>query len=109
MEQHEYATGAGEAAGGEAFGRLGGAGQLTAQAPLGLSARTGPLARRFAESGDTAAHELFTAVFGLYGARHLGGRPAEAQPGAAASWWHGPTVHRALGGLPARALRRARQ
>jgi hypothetical protein len=109
MEQHEYATGAGEAAGGEASGRPGGAGQLTARAPVGLSARTETLARRFAEAGDTAAHELFTAVFGLYGARHLGGRPAEAQPGAAASWWHGPTVHRALGGRPTRALRRARQ
>ncbi|MFD9127385.1 DUF2398 family protein [Kitasatospora sp. NPDC059571] len=109
MEQHEYAAGTGEVAGGIAVGRLGGAGQLTVQALPGLSGPAEVLARRFAEADDAGAHELFTAVYGLYGARHLGGRPAGADGAAAASWWHGPTVHRAPGARSAGGLRRARR
>ncbi|MEV6206676.1 DUF2398 family protein [Kitasatospora sp. NPDC051914] len=111
MEQHEYAAGAREAASGAADGRLGGAGQLTVHARTGAYPRAELLARRFADADEAAAHELFTAVFGLYPARHLGGRPAEPHgaPNAPASWWHGPTVHRAPAAGRTRGLRRARQ
>ncbi|AUG81053.1 hypothetical protein CFP65_6397 [Kitasatospora sp. MMS16-BH015] len=87
MEQYEYATGPGEGAGGVTGGRGAGAGQLTAavRADVHLA-----LAERLATAEAEAAHELFTAAFGLYGARHLGGTAgAEA---AQLSWWHGPTV-----------------
>ncbi|MFD7984057.1 DUF2397 family protein, partial [Kitasatospora indigofera] len=61
------------------------------------------LAGWFAEASDEGAHDLFTAAFGLYGARHFGARqgaagpqaPAPGAPGAtdAVSWWHGPSAH----------------
>ncbi|PBC76629.1 uncharacterized protein DUF2397 [Streptomyces sp. TLI_235] len=110
MEQHEYATGARGAAGGAADGRLGGAGQLTAHACTGAYPQAELLARRFADADEAAAHRLFTALFGLYPARHLGGRPADSHgPAAAVSWWHGPTVHRAAAAAArSRGLRRAR-
>lgn len=51
------------------------------------------LARWFAAAGPDAAHDLYTAAFGLYGARHLGAAPgpAAAVP-AHTSWWHGPAA-----------------
>ncbi|WP_405010649.1 DUF2398 family protein [Kitasatospora sp. NBC_01539] len=109
MEQHEYATGAGEATGGTVVERLGGAGQLTAHACTDASSQAELLARRFADADDHTAHGLFTAVFGLYPARHLGGRPAEPHGPAATSWWHGPSVHRTPAAGRPRGLRRARQ
>ncbi|WP_051966465.1 DUF2398 family protein [Kitasatospora mediocidica] len=70
------------------------------------------LARRFARADEQQAHDLFTAAFGLYGARHFGIAP---EPDTAdlgrVSWWHGPTVRRPAdlaGVLPAQA-RRARR
>ncbi|MCU7821776.1 DUF2397 domain-containing protein, partial [Kitasatospora sp. DSM 101779] len=106
MEQHEYATGARGAAGGVADGRMGGAGQLTAQARTGAYPQAELLARRFADADEADAHRLFTAVFGLYPARHLGGRPADPHGQAAGtSWWHGPTVHRAPAASRPRGLR----
>ncbi|MEU2628910.1 DUF2398 family protein [Kitasatospora sp. NPDC007106] len=109
MEQHEYATGARGAAGGVADGRMGGAGQLTAHALTGAYPQAELLARRFADADEADAHRLFTAVFGLYPARHLGGRPADPHGQAArTSWWHGPTVHRAASAARPRGLRRAR-
>ncbi|MDH6575179.1 DUF2398 family protein [Kitasatospora sp. MAP5-34] len=71
------------------------------------------LAQRLAEADPAAAHDLFTAAFGLYGARHFGGAlsPEHAVP-AGTSWWHGPTVHlsaalRLRECRPVRGLRRA--
>jgi len=97
MEQHGYATGAGEAVGGTGIGRTGGAGQLTAPARAALhpaAAAAEQLAARFAEADPDAAHDLFTAAFGLYGARHLGGAlDPSCGPLADTSWWHGPTAH----------------
>ncbi|MDH6133593.1 hypothetical protein P3T37_002989 [Kitasatospora sp. MAA4] len=53
------------------------------------------LARRFARADEQQAHDLFAAVFGLYGARHFGIAPApDAADLGRVSWWHGPTVHR---------------
>ncbi|RAJ46111.1 uncharacterized protein (TIGR02678 family) [Kitasatospora sp. SolWspMP-SS2h] len=51
------------------------------------------LAARFAAAGPAEADLLATAVFGAYGARHLGGAPQQAEPAPGTSWWHGPTVH----------------
>ncbi|GAA2148594.1 hypothetical protein GCM10009760_40820 [Kitasatospora kazusensis] len=94
MEQQEYATGPGEGSGGAAGGRGAGAGQLTAYACAAVHPEPQGLARRLAEADPETAHDLFTAAFGLYGARHFGGAPAvgRAVP-AGTSWWHGPTVH----------------
>ncbi|MCX5209501.1 DUF2398 family protein [Kitasatospora sp. NBC_00240] len=62
------------------------------------------LAGWFAEASDEGAHDLFTAAFGLYGARHFGARHGAAAAGApapapdapgpaeAVSWWHGPSA-----------------
>ncbi|MFJ8042013.1 DUF2398 family protein [Kitasatospora sp. NPDC096147] len=88
--------------GGPASGRGAGAGRLTAVVPSGaarvLRADGFPAAERLAErlagADGAAAEALFTAAFGLYGARHLGGvlpEGADGEPGC--SWWHGPTVH----------------
>ncbi|WP_371501002.1 DUF2398 family protein [Kitasatospora sp. NBC_00374] len=94
MEQHEHATGAGEARGRTGTGRAGGAGQLTAQPSADLYPAAQALAARLAEASPEAAHDLFTAAFGLYGARHFGGAldPDDPTP-AGTSWWHGPTAH----------------
>ncbi|WP_441249049.1 DUF2398 family protein [Kitasatospora sp. McL0602] len=88
MEQHEYATGPGEGRGGVTGGRGAGAGQLTAAVCADVHASG--LADRLAAADAEAAHELFTAAFGLYGARHLGCVAGFAEAGV--SWWHGPTV-----------------
>ncbi|MFG2818241.1 DUF2398 family protein [Kitasatospora sp. NPDC048365] len=94
MERHEYATGAGEAPGGTGIGRAGGAGRLLAPARTGLYPCAERLADRFAQAPPEDADALYAAVFGLYGARHLGGAP---EPSCAdspdTSWWHGPTAH----------------
>ncbi|MEV4611233.1 DUF2398 family protein [Kitasatospora sp. NPDC049258] len=95
MEQHEYATGAGEVPGRTGIGRAGGAGQLTAQPSADLYPAAQELAARLAQASPQAAHDLFTAAFGLYGARHFGAAPEPAEPTpAGTSWWHGPTAHR---------------
>ncbi|WP_329499572.1 TIGR02678 family protein [Kitasatospora herbaricolor] len=105
-----------------------------APGPAGLDGTPDPgllrLAGWFAEASDESAHDLFTAAFGLYGARHFGARhgaaagpqapgprppaadaPAPDAPisdalGAAGtvSWWHGPSAHAPV----ARLVREAR-
>ena len=72
------------------------------------------LAAWFDAADDEAAHDLFGAAFGMYGARHLGvpGDPQTDVP-AVTSWWHGPSVEvpvslrergsRSARGRPARA------
>ncbi|MET9611595.1 DUF2398 family protein [Kitasatospora indigofera] len=82
------------------------------------------LAGWFAEASDEGAHDLFTAAFGLYGARHFGARQGAAGPQATApdapgaadpvSWWHGPSAHAPVARLvrearPLPGLRRARR
>ncbi|MFC9328056.1 DUF2398 family protein [Kitasatospora sp. NPDC057015] len=90
------------------------------------------LAGWFARASDEAAHDLFTAAFGLYAARHFGARPGRAalgpatgaaghatgtrgaDAGEAVSWWHGPSAHPAAALLvresrPLPGLRRARR
>ncbi|WP_052681277.1 DUF2398 family protein [Saccharothrix sp. ST-888] len=142
MEQHEYATGAGEASGGVAGGRGAGAGQLTADARVDVpgGTRTGVLveaevsadvraavagesrdtgaerlAARLAAAEPGAAHDLFAAAFGLYGARHFGGVLDSGRAAVAGtSWWHGPSVQlpaglRSRAGRPVRGPRRARR
>ncbi|MER8182078.1 DUF2398 family protein [Kitasatospora sp. NPDC094015] len=95
MEQHEYATGAGEVPGRTGIGRAGGAGQLTAQPSADLYPAAQELAARLAQAPPQAAHDLFTAAFGLYGARHFGAALEPADPAPAdTSWWHGPSAHR---------------
>ncbi|MFJ4674782.1 DUF2398 family protein [Kitasatospora sp. NPDC088783] len=115
MERHEAAAGLATATGGTGTRRTGGAGRLAAQARPGAAAdgpaQTRPvgrpggrpavepaaaaeeLAARFAAAGPAEADLLATAVFGAYGARHLGGAPQQAEPAPGTSWWHGPTVH----------------
>ncbi|MDH6128419.1 DUF2398 family protein [Kitasatospora sp. GP82] len=133
MEQHEYATGAGEVPGGGAGGRGVGAGQLTADAGADVPAataavpatgaragvaadpRTERLAEQLAAAEAGVAHDLFAAAFGLYGARHFGGvLDAEQAASAGTSWWHGPSVQhpaslRSREGWPVRGQRRARR
>ncbi|GAA0689191.1 hypothetical protein GCM10010193_49230 [Kitasatospora atroaurantiaca] len=118
MEQHEYATGPGEVPVGVTGGRGAGAGQLTAYACVGVhgaDSELQALAQRLAEADPAAAHDLFTAAFGLYGARHFGGTvDAGGTVSAGTSWWHGPTVDlpallRSREGRPVRGLRRARR
>lgn len=58
-----------------------------------LAAVAEELAARFATAEPAEADLLAAAVFGAYGARHLGGAPREAEPAPGTSWWHGPTVH----------------
>ncbi|WP_344586130.1 DUF2397 family protein, partial [Kitasatospora paracochleata] len=94
MERHEYASGAPAGPGRTGIGRAGGAGRLVAPAPAGLYPQAELLAGRFAEAGPDAAHELFTAAFGLYGARHLGGAPDRSCAfSPRVSWWHGPSAY----------------
>jgi uncharacterized protein (TIGR02677 family) len=53
------------------------------------------LAGWFAASGPSDAHDLFTAAFGLHGARHFGiPLPDEVESfvPASTSWWRGPTA-----------------
>lgn len=51
------------------------------------------LARWFDSSDDATAHDVYTAAFGLYGARHLGTVPAgEDELPATTSWWDGPVA-----------------
>jgi uncharacterized protein (TIGR02677 family) len=51
------------------------------------------LARWFDQTDDATAHDLFTAAFGLYGARHLGVAPHEDDDlPASTSWWDGPVA-----------------
>ncbi|MEV4555378.1 DUF2398 family protein [Kitasatospora sp. NPDC049285] len=57
------------------------------------------LAQRFAAAEPADAQRLFAARFGLYGARHLGGAPEQAEPAPGTSWWHGPSVHHATSPL----------
>ena len=129
MDQQEHATGAVQVAAGTSDGHTGGAGRGTTDACAAVRGgrpdgtppqlRPGPpaprpagapdpglllLAEWFAAADDDAAHDLFTAAFGLYGARHFaargfGGRTAAAAGAgpagyaAGVSWWHGPSVH----------------
>jgi uncharacterized protein (TIGR02677 family) len=51
------------------------------------------LARWFDGTDDATAHDVFTAAFGLYGARHLGVAPKEDDElPATTSWWDGPVA-----------------
>jgi uncharacterized protein (TIGR02677 family) len=51
------------------------------------------LARWFDTTDDAAAHDVFVAAFGLYGARHLGVMPdADREVPATTSWWNGPVA-----------------
>jgi uncharacterized protein (TIGR02677 family) len=51
------------------------------------------LARWFDQADDATAHDVFTAAFGLYGARHLGVASAEDDDlPATTSWWDGPVA-----------------
>jgi len=51
------------------------------------------LARWFDGTDDAAAHDVFAAAFGLYGARHLGVAPNEDDDlPATTSWWDGPVA-----------------
>ncbi|MGK4584300.1 DUF2398 family protein [Kitasatospora sp. HPMI-4] len=132
MEQREYTTGAGAAPGGLATGRGVGAGQLIADAPADIPAgapavtaapvgaaaadtRAERLAVRLAAADPGAAHDLFTAAYGLYGARHFGGVvEAGRAAGPGTSWWHGPSVQLPAGlrsrvGRQAGGPRRARR
>ncbi|OKI31050.1 TIGR02678 family protein [Streptomyces sp. CB03911] len=98
--------------------------------PAGLDGTPDPgllrLAGWFAEASEESAHDLFTAAFGLYGARHFGARsgpqapgprpPVPDAPGAdgTVSWWHGPSAHAPAARLvrearPLPGLRRARR
>ncbi|GAA2998130.1 hypothetical protein GCM10020229_08130 [Kitasatospora albolonga] len=97
--------------GGATSGRGAGAGQLTAVVPSGAAvghpaagpptglpgaghSAAGRLAELLAGAGPSEADALFTAAFGLYGARHLGGvLPEDEADDEGCSWWHGPTVH----------------
>ncbi|MGE7435418.1 DUF2398 family protein [Kitasatospora sp. NPDC001175] len=132
MEQREYTTGVEEASGGLAGGRGVGAGQLIADAPAdipgpvsvvtaapadaaGAGGRAERLAAQLAVADPVAAHDLFTAAYGLYGARHFGGVLESGRAaGAGTSWWHGPSVRLPVGlrsraGRPAQGPRRARR
>ncbi|MFE1322280.1 DUF2398 family protein [Kitasatospora phosalacinea] len=108
MERQRAAVGAVTATGGTGTGRTGtgragGAGRPVAQARPGARTAARPegepaaaaeeLAARFAAAEPAEADLLATAVFGAYGARHLGGAPRQAEPAPGTSWWHGPTVH----------------
>ena len=125
MDQQEQAAGTVEVSGGTSDGRTGGAGRGATDAcvavregrpdaaaagrPTALPEpeRAGPdgspdpgllrLAGWFAAAGDEQAHDLFTAAFGLFGARHFGARYGCGATGAEAagevSWWHGPSGH----------------
>ncbi|MDL4774538.1 MULTISPECIES: TIGR02677 family protein [Thermomonosporaceae] len=69
--------------------------RMIASSTGGLSRRRDllRLARWFDEVDDTTAHDLFTAAFGLYGARHLGLAPdAEQEVPATSSWSDGPAI-----------------
>lgn len=51
------------------------------------------LARWFDSSDDATAHDVFTAAFGLYSARHLGVIPTDDNElPATTSWWDGPVA-----------------
>jgi len=51
------------------------------------------LARWFDATDDAAAHDVFVAAFGLYGARHLGAiSDAGSDAPATTSWWDGPVA-----------------
>jgi len=51
------------------------------------------LARWFDGCDDAAAHDVFAAAFGLYGARHLGIPPQDGDElPATTSWWDGPVA-----------------
>jgi uncharacterized protein (TIGR02677 family) len=51
------------------------------------------LARWFDQADDATAHDVFTAAFGLYGARHLGVQGSEDDDlPATTSWWDGPVA-----------------
>ncbi|WP_405020224.1 DUF2398 family protein [Kitasatospora sp. NBC_00070] len=113
MERYEDTVGAGEAPTVATGGRATGAGRLTADAIAGVPAQGSGrgaaelLAGRLAAAGPQEADELFTAAFGLYGARHLGGAlPEGSKAGAELSWWHGPTVHHPAGLRPREGARR---
>lgn len=97
-----------------------------APAPPSAGSETSPdpgllrLAGWFAAAAPQTAHDLFTAAFGLYGARHFSvvATPEADHHGAPCapaevSWWHGPTAHASLSvrtgePRPPRGLRRAR-
>ncbi|QKW22815.1 DUF2398 family protein [Kitasatospora sp. NA04385] len=111
MERQRAAAGAPAATGGTGTGRGGRSGRPAAQARPGEHPddrsgerpddRPGPevvaaaeeLAARFAAAEPAEADLLAAAVFGAYGARHLGGAPRSVEPAPGTSWWHGPTVH----------------
>ncbi|MDA8368794.1 MAG: DUF2397 family protein [Nocardiopsaceae bacterium] len=50
------------------------------------------LASWFDAADTETAHEIFTAAFGIYGARHLGGL-GEETVAATTSWWDAPLAH----------------
>ncbi|RKE22566.1 DUF2398 family protein [Streptomyces sp. TLI_171] len=84
------------------MGRTAGAGRPVAAArPRPGTGRTASelasaaerLAAGFEAADPAAADRLAAAAFGVYGARHLGGAPQQAEPAPGTSWWHGPTVH----------------
>ncbi|MER5866364.1 DUF2398 family protein [Kitasatospora sp. NPDC002040] len=113
MKRYEDAVGAGEAPTGATGGRGAGAGRLTADAAAVVAgtARGAAelLADRLAAADRQTADDLFTAAFGLYGARHLGGAlPDGPRAGAELSWWHGPTVHHPAGLRAREGARRGR-
>ncbi|MGW4380228.1 DUF2398 family protein [Kitasatospora sp. NPDC004531] len=102
MERQEATAGARTAAGGTGIRPTGGAERLATPArpypenAAGageLADRARELAERFAAAEAAEADLLASAVFGLHGARHLGGAPQQAEPAAGTSWWHGPSVH----------------
>lgn len=107
MKRYGDTVGAGEAPAGATSGRGAGAGRLTAVAVTAVTS-FGLLADRLSAAEPAEADELFTAAFGLYGARHLGGVLTEGPPdGAELSWWHGPTVHHPAGLRPREGGRRS--
>jgi uncharacterized protein (TIGR02677 family) len=75
---------------------------LLANAKRMIRSSTGELSRRkdllrvarwFDASDDAVAHDLFTAAFGLYSARHLAVLPdADHDVPATTSWWDGPVA-----------------
>lgn len=86
--------------------------QQTTQVPSGGIHRPVPrhgraallqLARWFDDSDTVTAHDIFTAAFATYGARHLGSLSG-GSAAATTSWWNAPQAHtadsRATSALP---------